>query len=821
LVNRLCATVTVVYRIEPGHDMRKSLLTLIALSASIGLVFAQQFKVAGTLVDSATTKPVEFATVALLKSGKIQQGTVTDAKGAFTFDQVATGHYTIQASLIGYSTRNSERFDVKSKDVDLGQVTLAAAVQTLGEVTVSEQKALFEERSDRMVYNAEKDISIRGGDATDVLKKIPSIAVDIEGNVQLRGSGNIKVLINGKPSSVVARSVSDALKQIPADIIKQVEVITSPSAKYDAEGTAGIINIITKKNALKGTNGSVSPNFGQWNNWPNASINHRNKGISFTANAGFSNWRNKRRMSQERSFTEVDTLSLQQQQQWVRGKGRNFYGSVSADWDVDSLNRLGAGLNYYNGSNTNGFDITFEESRQEMVSEYFRRNMSRTYDWSGATLNLDYTRLFKKPKKELNLLMMYSFEGEDSDYWANVQNRDSQVFYREKSYNINNNKEGTFQLDFTNPLDTISTLEMGAKAIFRQILSDYRIASAPDGSDHFVDMPDLANVFDYYQQVAAAYVVYSRTPKKHWGVNLGARYEHTFIKANFLNGTRPFSNDYGNFIPSVSLSRSLPKNQQIRLSYSQRIQRPQFYYLNPYVNQSDSKNQYGGNPYLHPELTHSAEANYSISIGPTNINTSFFLRRTKNAIESISSVDSSGVLRQIFQNVAENTAYGVNLSVNTKIIKQWSVNGSLNLFYNVIESAELKTRNADWMYRLNLNSTIDLGKGFKTQLFGFYNSPRVNIQGRYGGFGFYNIVFQKEVLKKKGTIGVGYDNPFNRTISWRNDFVGANFVQVQDVAMYRRGWRINLKYEFGKTNGAPRQKKRINNDDKKAGDGNN
>jgi outer membrane cobalamin receptor len=400
-------------------------------------------------------------------------------------------------------------------------------------------------------------------------------------------------------------------------------------------------------------------------------------------------------------------------------------------------------------------------------------------------------------------------------------NRSNAVYYREKSYNISNNKEGTVQLDFTNPIDSISTLETGTKTIFRKILSDYRISSAIDGSDDFHDMPEQANVFDYAQQVTSAYLVYNRTPKNKWGINLGARYEHTFIQANFLNGTAAFSNNYGNLIPSVSLSRSLKKSQQVRVSYTQRIQRPQFFFLNPYVNQADSKNQYGGNPYLKPELTHSVEANYSVSIKQTSINASFFLRQTNNAIESISNVDSTGVLRQIFQNVAENSAYGLNLSANTKLMKQWSVNGSLNLFYNVLESAELKTRNADWMYRINLNSTIDFGKGIKAQLFGFYNSPRVNLQGSYGGFGFYNIVLQKEVLKKKGTIGFGFDNPFNRTIKWRNDFVGPNFVQTQDVAMYRRGWRLNLKYEFGQVSGSQRQKKRISNDDKKSGEGNN
>ncbi|WP_128543078.1 TonB-dependent receptor domain-containing protein [Larkinella soli] len=802
--------------------MRPFLLILFACALASGFAWAQPSGVSGSLLDSTANKPVEFATVALLKDGKISKGAVSDPKGMFSFSEVETGTYTLQVSFMGFTSKTVAPFRVESgQKVQLGVILLSRSVQQLAQVTVTEQKSLFEERSDRMVYNAEKDISIKGGDATDVLRKIPAVAVDIEGNVQLRGSANIKVLINNKPSSVVARSISEALKQIPADIIKQVEVITSPSAKYDAEGTAGIINIITKKNALKGTSGSISPNFGQWNNWQNATLNHRMKKLGISANGGFNNWRNKRYMEFRRSYTTLDTLSSQLQTQWINGRGQNFYGSLNADWDIDSLNRLGAGINYYNGANTNGFDIDFTESSQGEVRQYFHRDMSRTYDWGGATINLDYTRLFKQPKKELTLLMMYAFDGEDSDYWSNLKNRDNAVYYREKSYNISNNKEGTLQLDFTLPLDTISTLETGTKTIFRKILSDYRIASDPDGSATFTDIPALANVFDYAQQVAAAYVVYSRTPKKKWGINLGARYEHTFIQANFLNGTAPFTDTYGNFIPNISLSRRLPKEQQVRLSYTQRIQRPQFYYLNPYVNQSDSKNLYGGNPYLDPELTHSAEANYSISIKQTSLNASLFLRQTNNAIESITTVDDQGVLRQIFQNVAQNSAYGVNLSANAKILKQWSVNGSLNVFYNVLESAELKMRNEDWMYRVNLNSTIDFGKGIKMQLFGFYNSARVTLQGKFGSFGFYNMVIQKEILKKKGTIGFGYDNPFSETIRWRNDYVGANFAQAQDVAMYRRGWRLNLKYEFGKMNGSPRQKKRISNDDKKAGESSN
>ncbi|MCE7040246.1 TonB-dependent receptor domain-containing protein [Dyadobacter sp. CY312] len=801
--------------------MRILLLLMVAVMAATSYSSAQQIKIAGAVMDSVSKKSIEFATVGLLKGGKIIEGTTSDTNGKFSFANIEIGKYSLQISVLGYTTKTVENIDVsKDRNTDVGSIALSLNERKLDEVTVTEQKSLFEERSDRMVYNAEKDISIKGGDATDVLKKIPSIAVDIEGNVQLRGSSNIKVLINNKPSSIVARSVSDALKQIPADIIKQVEVITSPSAKYDAEGTAGIINIITKKNSLQGTNGSISPNFGQWNNWQNAAINHRMKSVSISANGGFSDWKNKRNMTLLRSFENENVTSDQKQTQWINGKGKNFYGNLNVDWDIDSLNRIGAGLNYYNGINTNAFDINFRETSLGNTNQFFQRDMKRTYDWNGSTINLDYTRLFKKPKKELTLLMMYSFEDEDSDYWSNLMNEGNSIYYREKSYNLSGNKEGTIQLDFTNPLDSINTLEMGSKAIFRGISSDYRISSAADGSSNFIDIPSLADIFDYSQQVASAYIVYSRTPKNKWGINLGARYEHTFIQANFLNQTTAFSNTYGNFIPNISLSRSFKKEQQVRFSYSQRIQRPQFFYLNPYINQADSKNQYGGNPYLKPELTHSLEANYSVSIKQTSLNASFFLRQTNNAIEGVNSVDTSGVMLQLFKNVAQNSAYGVNLSANTKITKQWSVNGSLNLFYNVLESAELKTRNEDWMYRINLNSTIDLGKGFKAQLFGFYNSAKVNLQGTYGAFGFYNMVIQKEILNKKGSIGVGYDNPFNRKISWRNEFYGDNFQQMQDVSMFRRGWRINLKYEFGKMNNNQRQKKKINNDDKKSGEGN-
>ncbi|MCP1383993.1 TonB-dependent receptor domain-containing protein [Runella salmonicolor] len=797
----------------------KQLFLLALCMGLMGTSFAQKSKITGFVLDSTARKPVEFATVALMKDTKVVEGTTSDVTGKFTFSKVPAGVYQLKITFVGYKDKTLLNVAVTTdNDLDLGVVPFALTAQQLNEVKVVEQKALFEDRPDRLVYNAEKDITIKGGNAGDVLRKIPSIAVDLDGNVELRGSSNIKVLINNKPSNLMAKSIADVLKLIPADDIKQIEVITSPSAKYDAEGTAGIINIITKRNNLQGINGKANTSIGRWNDNYNGSLNYRKKSFGLSARGGFNKWRNKG----ENNLTRLSTVENYQtkliQNTYFRGGGENLNGNISAEWDIDTLNRLSAGLNFYDGKNGMNFDYinNFTSGSEKTL---FTRKLYRIYDWDGGTLNVDYNKTFKKPKKEFNVLTMFSKEAEDSYYNLDQLNAENVVYYREKSPNASRNYEGTVQVDFTNPLDSVSTLELGAKTILRNVKSDYRVAAAFDGSTNFVDVPALANVFDYNQQVASSYISYSRTSKNKWGINAGARYEHTFIQAEFLAGKVPFSNNYGNIIPNISLSRNLPKNQKLKLSYSQRIQRPMLWFLNPYVNASEPKSTYSGNPYLKPELTHSAEASYNVYIKESSINTTFFMRQTNNAIERIRTVNNEGVSHLSFQNISQNISYGLTLSATTKIKKKFSSNGSINLYYNILNSPALQAQNANWMYRINMNSTYDFGKGFKGQFFGFFNSPRVMLQGKMSGYAYYNIALQKEVLKKKGSISAGLDNFFAPFIEQKMSFSSPTFVQEGSSKYFNRGWRVSFSYEFGKMTNAPqRQKKSINNDDKKGGE---
>lgn len=796
----------------------KKLLLLTLLLGVNSVLLAQKSKISGFVLDSTANKPVEFATVALMKDNKPVDGTTADERGKFTLSKASRGVYQIKITFVGYQDKLINNVKLEDEDLDLGVIRISQTAQQLQEVTVVEQKALFEEKPDRLVYNAEKDITIKGGNAGDVLRKIPSIAVDMDGNVELRGSANIKVLINNKPSNLMARSIADVLKQIPADDIKQIEVITSPSAKYDAEGTAGIINIITKKNSIQGVNGNADLSVGRWNDRLNGSVNYRQKAIGISARGGFNRWRNQGGNESNRVTNVEGVTSSLLQTTSFKGDGENGYGTISADWDIDSLNRVSASLNLYDGKNAMNFDYLNDYSTQGVTNQYFTRNLYRIYDWQGNTLNLDYTKTFKKPRREFNVLTMFSKEGEDSFYNLDQANANKVINYREKSTNYSANYEGTIQLDFTNPLDSVSTMEIGVKSIFRNVSSDYQVSNAIDGSTNFEDVPALANVFEYAQQVASSYLTYSRTSKNKWGINAGVRYEHTFINAEFLAGKVPFSSNYGNIIPNISLSRSLPKNQKLKISYTQRIQRPMLWYLNPYVNASEPLMTYSGNPYLKPELTHSAEINYNVYIKETSINTSLFMRTTNNAIERIRTFDQEGVATLAFQNIAQNTSYGMTLSGNTKI-KKFTANGAVNVYYNILNSPALQAKNENLMYRLNLNSSYDFGKGFKAQFFGFFNSPRVMLQGKVSGFAYYNVAFQKEVMKKKATIGLGFDNFLAPYFTQSSEFTGPTFAQTGKSRYYNQGWRLSFSYQFGKMTSQPqRSKKSISNDDKKSGD---
>jgi outer membrane receptor protein involved in Fe transport len=711
-------------------------------------------------------------------------------------------------------------------EVNLGRVLMSPDVTQLREFTVTGEKDLVEDKVDRIVYNAEKDITNAGGNASDVLKKVPMLSVDLDGNVQLRGSSGVRVLINGKPSSMMATNVADALRQIPAEMIQTVEVITSPSAKYDAEGTAGIINIITKKNNLQGVNGSVYTAGGNRSSNGGANANFRRKKFGINASAGINYFYHPGDGTLNRMSSFDTTSTYLDQANTFRNEGGGGHGQIGFDYDLTAKSSVNASLrlNQFRFNNLSTLHSVLVDQNDRLL-QYYDRNLDNRNRWGNLDFNLGYTKNFKEAGPELSFLGQHTVNRPQNNTLADQLGPEGELQQRELNWNNSRNAETTLQVDYVHPLKNKHTFEMGAKGILRKVGSDFQFSVFDPEMQKFLTDPDRSNVFNYDQDVVAGYATYAFNWHK-MGFKLGGRYEQTAILANFQSLDTSFAQGYGNFIPNVTLSRDLTKSQKLRLAYTQRIQRPQIYFLNPFVNYSDTLNLFYGNPTLDPELTHSFELTYSIFAKSNSVNASLYWRQTDNAIESVRSVDSLGVNRTTFRNIASNRTVGVSLFGSLQPTTKWRMGGNVNVFYSELTSPALNAVNSNWMYHFNVNASYAFPKGFSAQLFGFFNSPRVQLQGRFGGYYNYNLAVKKELFKKKGSVSLGLENPFNRVVRMKSFFqrpeteTSPGFISTDVRNMYRRAVRLSFNYQFGKMDfdAKPRRKKSITNDDAK-GDG--
>jgi outer membrane receptor protein involved in Fe transport len=788
-------------------------------------------KIVGTVVDAATGQPIPYTTIALIdpQSGKPVDGTIADDGGKFTLDKITHGQYTLQLSFIGYETKTITQLLVGDKKIDLGNIALSESEQVLNAVTIEGQRPMIEERVDRTVYNAEDDASNRGGDATDVLRKVPMLSVDLEGNVSMRGSQNIRVLINNRPSTITAGSVADALKQIPADMIKSVEVITSPSARYDAEGSAGIINIITKKNTLQG--GTLNIDTGVGLRGSNLGLNgsYRTGKMGFSL-GGFGRAGYNMPGSFENRLTTRRGEDEQEIRQSADTRNRMMFGRYTFGWDYDINDK-----NYINASVQYG--LRNGNNRQDgLVSEIFwngdplsreLRNVA-TADNSGTVdVNFNYTRNFSKPQQELNLLTQFSRNNRNNDLLFAIFNEDQQSINRRlKNSNQSFNQESTVQLDYQTPLSKMQLLEFGGKQILRQVTSDYETFSAL-GTSPFVrqEGTNLSNVFNYNQNISAGYASYTLTTAKKYSLKAGARYEYTTISANFENSDDEVTLDpYGVLVPSINLSKSLKGGNAIKLAYNRRIQRPSLQFLNPNVQNPDPTVRRVGNPELDPEFTNNFELGYSTYFKTTSLNFTTYVRSTNNSIQTVRNRADDGALETSFFNIGQESAYGASIFGGTSLFtKKLTLNGGTDFYYadltNNVADPDQRAANTGWVVNLRAFGNYTLGKGWGLQGFGFYRSGQVQLQGFQGGFGIYSLNLRKEFHEKRGTIGFGAENFFSNSITIRNELNAPNFSQRSANVMHNLNFKVNLSYRLGKmTMDAPRRRRKsINNDDMKNG----
>ncbi|HYK76415.1 MAG TPA: TonB-dependent receptor [Daejeonella sp.] len=809
----------------------KRLLLLFTLISTVGIAAAQApgggssivGRVSGVIIDSLSQKPVDYATIALGRSGstKTTNGSLTDEKGAFRIDNITPGKYRLTIAFLGYETKVIDPVTTTpgKPDLNLGRIVLTPNQKMLGEVTITGEAAVIENKIDRVVYNAEKDVTSAGGNATDVLRKVPMLSVDIEGNVSLRGSQNVKVLINGKPSGSMANNMADALKMIPADQIKNVEVITSPSAKYDAEGTSGIINIITKKKNVEGVSGSISGGVGTRQNNANANLNIKKGRLGLTGNfGGNGGWPQK----SEVAFNQADLAGnpVFDQNSSSEFTRLGFRGSVGADYDINSFNAITSNLSFNRFQNSFAGDV-FSTRYFNNAANQFSSNTDRSIIIPGIDWTTDYTHKFKKQGQEISFAGQLTKGKNLQDYTTLYQGG---VGVDEIGNNDARNQEVTFQTDYVHPFKKL-TLEMGAKTILRDITSDTEVDSW--NGNVFARNAARSNVFDYNQDVFSGYSTVGFTLAKKYSMKVGGRLEYTQISGSSTsNSVTAFNNNYYNFIPTVAFSRTFKNFQTVKISYNKRIQRPSLFFLNPFRNASDLINQSQGNPYLSPEVSNNIELGYSTFVKTTVINASLYYRHTQNIIESFVAkgqdpTSGATVNIQTFNNIGTNNSFGMNLFGSINPIQKLTLRGNLNVnTYDVkpVALGPLQNSNTYLVYNAFISGSMNFKGGVIAETFFMVNSPRRTSQGTNPGFNMWNIGVKKEIMNKKGSIGLNIIDPLNERKNFKSQLNGQDFVQSSNFSIPFRSVGVNFSWQFGKMSFNQPRKKRVNNDDLKQGE---
>jgi outer membrane receptor protein involved in Fe transport len=817
--------------------MRK-LFTLAAIIAtSFGLLssaLAQDAgkgkgKIYGAVVDSESNQPVEFASVALVDptTGRPIDGAVCDMEGKFEITKVAAGKYTISVTFIGYETKEIGNIVLEDKkdEVNLGLVKLVGAPKILNEVVIEGQRQLIEERVDRTIYNAEIDETTRGGDATDVLQRVPMLSVDLDGNVSLRGSQNIMVLINNKPSTIMAANIADALKQIPADQIKSVEVITSPSAKYDAEGSGGIINIVTKKNTIVGATLSIDAGVGLRGSNLGLSGNYRTKKMGFSL-GGFGrssyNVTGSFENSQLTNDGTTETLNLQNSD----NLGERLFGNYKLGWDydIDQKNSLAASVRFGARNGKNYQDDFFTQSYTNgVLNSSSLRDVSTADLSNNVDINLTYTHLYDKPQREFSLLALYSKNNRNNDFESRTREEDGVATLNGyKNLNDSYDREMTIQADYQTPIGTNQMVEFGGKDIMRTAVSDYTYFTDDDGDGVYVPSTNsrLSNNLNYDQNVIAGYLSYTLSLQGGYSIKAGTRYEYTTINAYTQTEDNIEIPSYGVMVPSVNVSKKL-KTGTLKAAYNRRIQRPSIRFLNPNIQASNPIDISSGNPELDPEYTNNYEVSYSTYIKGTSLNFSSFIRNTTGAIQRVrKTTDVEGQVLTTYENIGTENAYGASIFANVNI-GNLTLNGGTDLYYQVLDNG-VDAHSEGWTMGGRAFGSYKLGKGWGLQLFSFYRGNSVQLQGTRGGFGMYSLSIKKDINEKKGSIGFGAENFFTPSNTVRSTLITPEIQQESIMVMNRLSFRINFSYRIGKmsVDARPRRRKTINNDDlMRGGDG--
>jgi outer membrane receptor protein involved in Fe transport len=787
-------------------------------------------KLSGIVIDE-DSEPVPYATISVINTAndKLVEGTIADNDGKWVIKNIPEGDFKVTITFIGYAAITKGPFKVtgKGESYDLGKTVLTSSATELEQVVIKGQRELIEDKVDRIVYNASQDLTTKGGNASDVLRRVPLLSVDLDGNVSLRGSSNITVLIDGKPSTITAGNLADALKQIPADEIESVEVITSPSARFDAEGTGGIINIITKKNNLEGGTLSVNTAAGYRGANLGISAGYRTGklGLSLGGN-GFAGYNILGSIDNRQTVTDGEGTELSSTNQFAETVSSRISGRYNFGWDYtfNKYNFIGGGVNYRifdsrSDQNDRLTEIRDRNESRSLVQDVFSLSNSNSVD-----INFNYIRSFEEKGKEISFITLYSRDARNNDFTIENLTGDNPLDI--KNENISFNNEFTLQLDYVEPIGEKARFETGLKNISRTVTSDFQLFQRRD-NDAYTELQGagISNSFEYLQNVSAGFVSGLVELPSDISVQAGVRYEYTTITANFAEGADLDIGDYGTFVPSINLSKKLKENRTLKFGYSRRLARPSLQLLNPNIDAANPLDISQGNPNLLPEFTDQFELSMSWFKKATSLSVSAFAKTTNGSIQSVRSTIGQDIVYTTFQNIGEEDAYGINAFGSIRKGKL-TLNGGIDAFYSIltnnIDDPLFNAQNEGVVFNARLFGSYKLSDTWVLQMFGFYRSSRVQLQGFTNPFYIYTLSINRNFKNDKGSFGIGANNFATSRIVLDSEVTTPFLEQRSSRELQLVDFRVNFSYRIGKLKQrASKKVKNVSNDDLKGGDSNN
>ena len=782
-------------------------LSLLLLLLTTTFVFSQEIaerkkiKISGKILDKSTNQPLEYATITLFnaKNPKLVFGGITNDKGEFSFEAFA-GMYAVKVEFISFKTQTIANKLIK-EDTDLGIFLLEEDTKQLKEVVVRSEKTTVEIKLDKKVYNVGKDILVKGGTASDVLDNIPSVAVDGDGNISMRGNENVRILIDGKPSN--ANNINEALKLIPADAVDKVEVVTNPSARYDAEGGGGILNIVLKKGKTNGLNGTIIATVGDpRNKGLSGNFNFKSTKFNLFSSIGYAD-----RLVPGNAKVDTEylnpTLARPTLTSFER-RNSDKYNKVSnvsfgAEWFIAKNASWTNSITYQKkrGENIDNVIIDFNYINN-LPSQFQNRINNQESNGEGLTYASNLVQKFKKDGHKLSFDYQYSFDND-----KNIANIIDNLSGKDFTKNFQNQSRNLLQTDYVLPLAKGSQFEAGYRGDFSVQTSDVFVLN------NLTVNPNFTFLLEYKEKINALYSQYGFKQNK-FSFLFGVRYENSNIEVNRISNNDYVTKKYQNFFPSAFVTYELGEKSSISLNYSKRISRPRGRQLNPFNNYSSNINIFQGNVNLNPAFTDAIDFGFLRRFDKLTLNTSLYVNKTSDVFQFIrkpGGLNANGIQTIISTPINLDKEYriGFEFTLNYTPSKWWKLNSNFNFFtvetvgnysytdnFNTLVTRDFGNKAQSWSTRLTSKITLPYKIDWQTNA--TYNGPQTNGQGVIKGVYGLNLGFSKDILKDKGTLAINVSDVFNSRKRYWNTFIENSI--SSDAAYQERVRQITLSFTY-------------------------